>query len=205
VMSKYRKSSCNNASTYTHDTTYSSNMDQVITNLFCNTPQSSWFNTSTHGQSPNQVYGLLQCIRNISIEKFSTCSQEENDSIQELCVDYRGTTRDINEIVVKKLSTRSTPGKKEFMIEVRLMDNFSALKSYPEKCRELDWKKCYIIILGITRGLLYLHEDSKTRIIQRDIKANNILLDNKFNPKIADFGQARVFPDDETHIQTRII
>ena len=63
----------------------------------------------------------------------------------------------------------------------------------PEKCRELDWQKRYNIIVGIVRGLLYLHEDSPVRIIHRDIKANTILLDHKLNPKIADFGLARFF------------
>eukprot|EP00253_Pinus_taeda_P022372 PITA_22372 len=59
---------------------------------------------------------------------------------------------------------------------------------YPEKKRHLDWHKRYNIIMGIARGLLYLHEDSQLRIIHRDIKANNILLDEGLNAKIADFG-----------------
>ncbi|KAH9301972.1 hypothetical protein KI387_013555 [Taxus chinensis] len=74
----------------------------------------------------------------------------------------------------------------------------------PEKRRELDWQKRYNIIFGIARGLLYLHEDSQLRIIHRDIKANNILLDDKLNPKIADFGLAKLFPEGETHIQTTV-
>lgn len=68
----------------------------------------------------------------------------------------------------------------------------------------LSWEDRYKIILGTAEGLAFLHEESKLRIIHRDIKLSNVLLDESFTPKIADFGLARLFPEDKTHISTAI-
>ncbi|KAF2286719.1 hypothetical protein GH714_023955 [Hevea brasiliensis] len=72
------------------------------------------------------------------------------------------------------------------------------------KGKALTWEKRYDIIIGTAEGLVYLHENSKNRIIHRDIKASNILLDSRFRARIADFGLARSFQEDKSHISTAI-
>lgn len=72
-------------------------------------------------------------------------------------------------------------------------------------CRlKLDWPTRQKICLGIARGLAYLHEESRLKIVHRDIKTSNVLLDKDFNAKISDFGLAKLNDDDNTHISTRI-
>nr|AAT73682.1 hypothetical protein, contains protein kinase domain [Oryza sativa Japonica Group] len=68
----------------------------------------------------------------------------------------------------------------------------------------LDWAMRFEIILGIARGITYLHEESNVRIVHRDIKASNVLLDTDLTPKISDFGLAKLYDEKQTHVSTRI-
>jgi serine/threonine protein kinase len=76
-------------------------------------------------------------------------------------------------------------------------------KANKEKCRILDWRTHVGVIEGIAQRLLYLHQYSKLRIIHKDLKPSNILLDINKNPKISDFGMARMFGRNELQANTR--
>ncbi|CAL5338299.1 unnamed protein product [Camellia sinensis] len=89
----------------------------------------------------------------------------------------------------------------EFVANQSLNDHLFVKKNV---LQPLNWEVRYKIILGTAGGLAYLHEESKLRIIHRDIKLSNVLLDEDFEPKIADFGLARLLPEDKTHISTAI-
>ena len=66
----------------------------------------------------------------------------------------------------------------------------------------MNWERRYDIICGIARGILYLHEDSRLKIIHRDLKPSNVLLDEEMNPKISDFGLARLFDAGQSQDKT---
>ncbi|KAJ0728340.1 putative protein kinase RLK-Pelle-DLSV family [Helianthus annuus] len=138
-----------------------------------------------------------------------------------------------NIVAVKRLHVGYARAKSEFENEVRLISNVQhrnlvrqlgwciegselllVLEYIPqgsldnflwgEKRGTLSWQKRFDIIFGVARGLVHLHNEFHVKIIHRDIKLNNILVDDDFQPKICDFGLARLQPEDQTHVSTKL-
>ncbi|ESR62015.1 hypothetical protein CICLE_v10014117mg [Citrus x clementina] len=146
---------------------------------------------------------------------------------------YKGTLSDGRVIAVKQLSIASHQGKNQFVNEIAtisavqhrnlvrlygcciegarrlLVYEYLENKSldqvfFGDNELHLDWPTRFSICLGTARGLAYLHEESRPRIVHRDVKASNILLDAELCPKISDFGLAKLYDDKKTHISTRV-
>ncbi|XP_058184674.1 probable LRR receptor-like serine/threonine-protein kinase At1g56140 isoform X3 [Rhododendron vialii] len=147
---------------------------------------------------------------------------------------FKGTLNDGRVIAVKQLSVASRQGKDQFVAEIATasaVQHRNLVKLYG-CCIEgkkrlivyeyhenksldkalfagktslfLNWPIRFDICLGVARGLAYLHVESRLRIVHRDVKASNILLDSNLNPKVSDFGLAKLFDDKKTHISTRV-
>lgn len=92
----------------------------------------------------------------------------------------------------------------ESLLVYEFVPNRSLEECIRNKAKILNWKERFNIIVGTGEGIAFLHGGCTIRIIHRDIKSSNILLDENFNPKIADFGLARCFAADKTHLSTGI-
>ncbi|XP_062115774.1 probable LRR receptor-like serine/threonine-protein kinase At1g56140 [Humulus lupulus] len=146
---------------------------------------------------------------------------------------YKGTLEDGRVVAVKQLSVTSHQGKSQFVAEIatisavqhrnlvklygcciegdkrllvyEYLENKSLDQAlFGKHSLKLDWPTRFDICMGVARGLTYLHEESRLRIVHRDVKSSNILLDYSLIPKISDFGLAKLYDDKQTHISTRV-
>ncbi|EFJ29851.1 hypothetical protein SELMODRAFT_90825 [Selaginella moellendorffii] len=145
---------------------------------------------------------------------------------------YKANLKDGTQVAVKKLSLHSKQGKQEFVNELNIITgirhrNLAMLHGYCVEANErllvyeflengsldsalfqsssaLNWQSRFQITIGIARGLAYLHEESHFQIIHRDIKASNVLLDAKLQPKISDFGLSKLFDLDGKHVVSKV-
>ncbi|XP_033132861.1 probable LRR receptor-like serine/threonine-protein kinase At1g29720 isoform X5 [Brassica rapa] len=146
---------------------------------------------------------------------------------------FKGELPDGTIIAVKQLSSKSCQGNREFVNEIGMIsglnhpnlvklygccveknhlmlvyeymkNNSLALVLSGKSSMKLDWKTRQKICVGIARGLEFLHEGSMIRMVHRDIKTPNVLLDADLNAKISDFGLARLHEEEHTHISTKV-
>ncbi|CAI9290104.1 unnamed protein product [Lactuca saligna] len=146
---------------------------------------------------------------------------------------YKGMLNNGNVVAVKQLSVASHHGKSQFITEIstissvqhrnlvklhgcciegarrllvyEYLENKSLDQAlFGKRNVHIDWATRFNICLGTAKGLAYLHEESRPRIVHRDVKASNILLDGELCPKISDFGLAKLYDDKRTHMSTRV-
>ncbi|XP_026395746.1 G-type lectin S-receptor-like serine/threonine-protein kinase At1g11300 [Papaver somniferum] len=192
------------------------------------TPDNSFKDGKTEGETQELQVFNFACLSNAT-NNFSLKNKLGEGGFGPV---YKGQLQNEQEIAVKRLSKSSGQGIEEFKNEVVLISklqhrnlvrllgcgiqgkeymliyefmpkgSLDAFLFDPSKNAQLDWDKRFNIVGGIARGLLYLHRDSRLRVIRRDLNVSNILLDENLTPKISDFGMARIFGGDQIIAET---
>ncbi|KAJ6912987.1 hypothetical protein NC651_015458 [Populus alba x Populus x berolinensis] len=149
------------------------------------------------GFGPVYRYRKLHDGRLVAVKKLSLDKSQQGES--EFLSEVKMITSIQQKNLVRLLGCCSD-GPQRLLVYEYMKNRSLDLIVYGNSDKFLDWNTRFQIILGIARGLQYLHEDPHLRIVHRDIKASNILLDDKFQPRISDFGLARFFPEDQAYL-----
>ncbi|CAD6221572.1 unnamed protein product [Miscanthus lutarioriparius] len=164
-----------------------------------NFADSNWIGEGGFGA----VYkGVLPDGQQIAVKRFS-CSSGQG--IQELKNELVLVSKLQHKNLARLVGVCLQEHEKLLVYEYMPKRSIDTILFDPEKSKELDWGRRLKIIKGIARGLNYLHEDSQLKIIHRDLKASNILLDSDYTPKISDFGLARLFGGDQSQEATKSV
>ncbi|XP_042516857.1 probable LRR receptor-like serine/threonine-protein kinase RKF3 [Macadamia integrifolia] len=165
----------------------------------------SWDNIIGKGGYGNVYKGILEDGSEVALKRFKNCSAAgDADFTHE--VEVIASVRHVNLVALRGYCTATTPYEgHQRIIVCDLMRNGSLHDHlFGSSDKKLSWPVRQKIALGTARGLAYLHYGAQPAIIHRDIKASNILLDEKFEAKVADFGLAKFAPEGMTHMSTRV-
>uniref|UniRef100_A0A2N9EZP2 Protein kinase domain-containing protein n=1 Tax=Fagus sylvatica TaxID=28930 RepID=A0A2N9EZP2_FAGSY len=205
---------------------FGANVKELVRNLSVEAPKNDNFFVGSVNKGNVTVYGLAQCwelVSGIACEKcltdavsnISSCTPKEEGRVLNAGCYMRYSTQKFyssdtlgrniqgHHLVVTLATTSAALALVLVVATVVFVVRKNVLKKRRVKknLQLLSWDMRFKIILGTAEGLAYLHEKL---IIHRDIKLSNVLLDEDFEPKIADFGLARLFPEDKTHVSTAV-
>ncbi|KAM0866709.1 hypothetical protein ACQ4PT_042457 [Festuca glaucescens] len=144
--------------------------------------------------------GKLDCGKKVAVKQLSVGKSGQGES--EFFVEVNMITSIQHKNLVRLVGCCSEGTQRLLVYEYMKNKSLDKILFGGDGLPFLNWRTRHQIIIGIARGLQYLHEESNLRIVHRDIKASNILLDDKFQPKISDFGLARFFPEDQAYLST---